>query len=268
MLAGGISIWRHYMEILLFENEEEMGRAAASMGAAKIRRAVEARQFANIVVATGVSQFSVLGKLAVEPNVPWHKVHIFHLDEYVGLSDDHEASFRRYLNDRFVSKLPAFASFEAIVGDSDDIEAEVLRLGRRLAGESIDVCFAGIGDNGHLAFNDPPADFRIVDSYHVVTLDEACRHQQVNEGWFESLSSVPSRAISMSIRQILKSDYLIVSAPGTRKSVPVRDAIEGQVTPELPASILQQHRACSILLDPSSAALLTSRPTEVSDSVC
>ena len=255
------------MEILLFENEQEMGCAAASMGAEKIKRAVAARQSANIVIATGQSQFSVLSNLALEPNVPWHKVHIFHLDEYVGLSDDHKASFRRYIKDRFISRLPAYASFEAISGDCDQIEAELSRLGHRLAGESIDVCFAGIGENGHLAFNDPPADFQIDEPYHVVSLDEACRQQQVNEGWFETLSSVPTRAISMSIRQIMKSDYLIVSVPGTRKGAPVRNAIEGQVTPEVPASILQQHRSCTILLDPPSAALLSNRPAEVAESV-
>jgi len=166
----------------------------------------------------------------------------------------HPASFRRYLDERFVSRLKPLGKFVPVIGDAAGLADEVRRLNGLIGAQTIDVCFAGIGENCHLAFNDPPADFETDDPYIVVTLDEACRRQQLGEGWFASLDAVPARAISMSVRQIMKSRELIVCVPDARKAKAVAAALEGPVTPTQPASILQRHKACTIYLDPPAAA--------------
>jgi glucosamine-6-phosphate deaminase len=188
------------------------------------------------------------------PGIDWSKVTVFHLDEYVGLAVSHPASFRRYLDERFVSRLKHLGNFVPVIGDAAGLADEVRRLNGLIGAQTIDVCFAGIGENCHLAFNDPPADFETDDPYIVVTLDEACRRQQLGEGWFASLDAVPARAISMSIHQIMKSRELIVCVPDARKAKAVAAALEGPVTPSQPASILQRHKACTIYLDPPAAA--------------
>jgi glucosamine-6-phosphate deaminase len=209
-------------------------------------------------VATGASQFEVLASLAQAPGVAWEKVTFFHLDEYLGLPLAHPASFRRYLWERFHSRLPVPPrAFHYLDGEAADSAAECARVGRLIAEATIDVAFLGIGENAHLAFNDPPADFVTEDPYLVVDLDDACRRQQLGEGWFPNLESVPKRALTMSIRQILKSRELIVTVPDTRKAVAVRDSLEGPVTPHVPASILREHTACSLFLDAAAASLLT-----------
>jgi glucosamine-6-phosphate deaminase len=180
----------------------------------------------------------------------------FHLDEYIGLPESHPGSFRRYLRERFVERLPALHAFIAIAGDAPDIAVEVERLNTLIAAREVDVCFAGIGENCHLAFNDPPADFKTEAPYIVVSLDEACRRQQLGEAWFATLDDVPPRAISMSIREIMKAKHLIVSVSDTRKAEAVRHAVAGPVSEFFPASILQRHEACTLFLDPSAAALL------------
>lgn len=244
------------MDVNVHEDKAALGRAAADEGVAAIAEALDARGAAHIVVATGASQFEMLEAL-VTADLDWSKVHVFHLDEYVGISADHPASFRRYLQERFVGRLPALGSFTAIDGDAADLHGEVARINASIANAEIDVCFAGIGENCHLAFNDPPADFETTDPYIVVTLDEACRRQQMGEGWFPALADVPERAISMSIRQILKAERIVLSVPDDRKAEAVRAAVEGPVTNAAPASILQTHPRTSLHLDRASASLLS-----------
>ncbi len=191
-----------------------------------------------------------------EPDIDWTNVTIFHLDEYIGLPISHPASFRRYLRERFVDHLPSSPrAFHELNGEGDCI-AECGRVGAILESHRIDVAFVGIGENGHLAFNDPPADFEADDPYLVVELDEKCRQQQFGEGWFESLDVVPGQAISMSVRQILKSDVIICTVPDERKAAAVRAAVEGEITPLVPASILQEHKRVELYLDEPAAAML------------
>ncbi|MFH5802896.1 glucosamine-6-phosphate deaminase [Alienimonas sp. DA493] len=246
------------MQIEIHPDAAAMGRAAAARGADVLRKAIAERGEAALIVATGASQFEVLAALVKEPDVDWSKVTGFHLDEYLGLPLDHPASFRGYLRERFVSKVPLKA-FHELNGEADDPDAERRRVGELLTAQPIDVAFVGIGENGHLAFNDPPADFETRDPYLVVDLDEACRRQQLGEGWFDSLEAVPTQALSMSVRQILESRVIVCSVPDERKATAVRAAVEGPVTPEVPASILQQHGDCTLMLDEAAASKLTKR---------
>ncbi len=247
------------MEIQCFDDPRELAVSAAAYGAERIRRAVESRGEATIVVATGNSQIRVLAEL-VDRTVPWHLVTAFHLDEYVGLPVSHRASFRAYLRNRFVSKVPRLQQFHEIDGEADP-SVECRRLGRLIDMRRIDVLFAGIGENGHLAFNDPPGDFETRDAYIVVNLDEACRMQQVGEGWFDSVRDVPRQAISMSISRIMDAACIVASVPDLRKAQAVKQTIEGPIGPECPASILRRHRDCRLLLDRDSASLTSILPT-------
>lgn len=232
------------------------GAKAAAFGAARIRDALNARGEANIIVATGASQFEMLEALVQEPDIAWDRVTGFHLDEYVGLAITHPASFRAYLWKRFHQRLPRpLKAFHYLSGE-DDAAKECARVGALIQQHPIDVCFAGIGENAHLAFNDPPADFSTEQPYLVVNLDDACRRQQLGEGWFPNFDAVPKQAISMSIRQILKAKTIIITAPDTRKAQAVRDSLEGPVTNQVPSSILQQHADTHVYLDTPSAALL------------
>lgn len=244
------------MNIVITPDPSRLGQTSAEQGAEAIRQALAANGSATIIVATGASQFATLEALVKAPEIDWSKVTAFHLDEYIGLPESHPASFRRYLKERFVSKVP-LAGFHAIAGDSSDPKAECARLAALIAPHQIDVAFVGIGENGHLAFNDPPADFEVEEPYLVVDLDEACRQQQLGEGWFESLEKVPTQAISMSVKQILKSKLIICSVPDERKSVAVRNSVEGKVIETVPASILQSHANTTLFLDNASAKLLT-----------
>ena len=245
------------MQRVVCESREEMARQAATAGADALRRALQEKGEATLIVATGVSQFQMLAELVVAEDIAWDKVTVFHLDEYVGLPESHPASFRRFLHERFVSQLPIpLRAFHAINGEGDCV-AECRRLKGLIAGREIAVAFAGIGENGHLAFNDPPADFETEEPYLIVNLDESCRRQQVGEGWFPTLEEVPTQAISMSIRQILKSEVILCLAPGARKAHVVQETVEGSVTPMLPASCLQQHPHTVLYLDAASASLLT-----------
>ena len=236
-----------------------MGKAAAAAGAAWIRRAIADRGAATIIVATGASQFEMLEALVTEPNIDWNLVTGFHLDEYVGLSIEHPASFRRYLWQRFVRQLSVpLRAFHYLNAETDPL-AECRRVGAILRQHPVDVAFVGIGENGHLAFNDPPANFETEEPYLVVQLDDACRRQQLGEGWFAIFDDVPQQAISMSVSQIMKSRAIICTVPDARKAEAVRQAIEGPVTPHVPASILQSHGMCRVFLDEKSAHLLSCR---------
>jgi glucosamine-6-phosphate deaminase len=244
------------MDVKIMPDKLAMGKAAAAAGAEQIRRALAARGHANIIVATGASQFEMLAALVKEPGINWNRVTGFHLDEYVGLPIDHPASFRGYLWQRFVSQLPLpLRTFYFLDAESDP-QAECRRVGEIIRQHPIDVAFVGIGEDGHLAFNDPPADFETEQPYLVVQLDDACRRQQLGEGWFPTFDDVPKRAISMSIRQIMKSGTIICTVPDDRKAEAVRNAVEGEVSPKAPASILQQHMQCTLYLDQPAAKLL------------
>jgi glucosamine-6-phosphate deaminase len=233
-----------------------MGRAAADAGAAAIRAAIATHSEATIVVATGASQFEMLEALATAPGIDWNRVTAFHLDEYVGLPASHPASFRGYLRKRFLEPLNGRPRLVEVDGDAQDPAAEAERLSALIAGRRVDVCFAGFGENCHLAFNDPPADFGTTRSYMVVTLDDACRRQQMGEGWFPTLDAVPQRAITMSIPQMLRSALIVLSVPDARKAQAVKDAVEGPVTEQHPGSILQQHPNTLLFIDPPAASLL------------
>jgi len=246
------------MKIQKHATKSLMAEAAASWGAAAIRSAIVERGEANIVVATGASQFEMLGALLAEPDIAWDRVTAFHLDEYVGLPLNHPASFRLYLWQRFVSRLPlplrAFHYLNAEVTP----DAECQRVGNILKIHPIDVAFVGIGENGHLAFNDPPADFETDSPYIVVDLDDACRQQQLGEGWFPTFDDVPKQAISMSIRQIMKSRAIACTVPDERKAEAVQRCVEGKVDAQAPASILQQHSKTVLFLDDAAASKLPS----------
>jgi len=271
------------MQVITHTTKQELGQQAASHGAVLIREAIQRAGQAAIIVATGASQFEMLAALVAERDIRWDKVTAFHLDEYLGLEITHPASFRNFLWQRFASRLPLpLAAFHLIHGErnaeisakspgagagrsaaSARVDPELVRAQREcgrlsalILGCTIDVAFVGIGENGHLAFNDPPADFASDVPYRVVTLDEACRRQQLGEGWFRTLDAVPQRAISMSIRQIMKSQAVIASVPDARKAEAVRRCVQGVVSPHAPASILQHHARATLYLDRHSASLL------------
>jgi glucosamine-6-phosphate deaminase len=243
------------MKIQIHETNEETGAAAAELAAAEIRKAVEAFGEANIILATGASQFHLLAHL-VTLDVDWSKVSAFHLDEYIGIPASHPASFRGYLRQRFVNPVACLKAFHYVNGDHPNPQEECQRLNDIIDGMRIDLACIGIGENGHLAFNDPPADFDVEDPYIIVTLDAACRMQQLREGWFPDFDSVPRQAISMSIRQIMKSQVIVCTVPDDRKAEAVRNSVEGRVTNDVPASILQQHPQCYLFLDTASASQL------------
>ena len=242
------------MEIKIFDTKLELGQAAAHDAAKIINQAINERDAAYVIAATGASQFELLDALAQE-EIDWTKVVFFHLDEYVGLPESHPASFRRYLKERVVSRIHPKA-FHFLDGEADDVREECRRVGDLIAQQTIDVAFVGIGENGHLAFNDPPADFNTEEPYIVVNLDEACRQQQVGEGWFKNVAEVPAQAISMSIAQILKSRNILCIVPDQRKAEAVRASVKLEVSPTHPASALQQHEHVTMYLDRYSSSLL------------
>lgn len=246
------------MEIRILSDKPSLGAAAAAVAVQAIVRAITQQGRAHVILATGASQFEMLDALVRAQGIDWSRVTAFHLDEYIGLPPTHPASFRRYLHERFVARVPSLAAFIDVNGDAPDPQAECRRLGEIIRQCPIDVACVGIGENGHLAFNDPPADFATEEPYLVVDLDETCRRQQLGEGWFPTLDDVPQRAISMSVRQILKSRRIVCTVPDARKARAVQKAVEGPVTPHCPASILQQHPDCHLFLDPPAASLLRS----------
>jgi glucosamine-6-phosphate deaminase len=235
-----------------------MGKAAAEHGAECIQSAVDARGEAAVILATGASQFTMLERL-VELDLDWSRVRCFHLDEYVGLDEQHPASFHRYLRERFLDRITGAQprSFEFVNGNADDLAAECRRLSSLISAATVDASFVGIGENGHLAFNNPPADFETRVPFFVVELDEECRRQQIGEGWFASLEDVPNRAITMSCREILRSRHIIASVPQRRKSHAVSCTVNGPVSPDCPASILQEHPDCWLFLDKTAASELS-----------
>lgn len=246
------------MVIRQFQDKREMAKVAADQAASALRQAIEEKGKARIIAATGAAQFEFLEALTSLPGIDWRKVEMFHLDEYIGIPASHPASFCRFLQERLLQKT-GIVNHHLLNGEKDP--AEVIRVtGKALQDEPIDVAFVGVGENGHLAFNDPPADFETEEPYLVVTLDEACRRQQLSEGWFPTLGDVPRQAISMSVRQILKAKKIICIVPDTRKAAAVQACFGGEISPLAPASILRNHPDTTLYLDQHSAALLNVAP--------
>jgi glucosamine-6-phosphate deaminase len=241
--------------VRVFEDKIALSKAAAEQAATTLRRAIRDRRRARIVVATGTSQLDFLDALTKARDIEWQRVEMFHLDEYVGLSITHPGSFRKYLMEKFI-RIAGIAQYHLL--DGEDNPREVMRrVGGTLKSAPIDIAFAGIGENGHLAFNDPPADFDTNEAYRLVDLDEACRRQQVGEGWFANIAEVPRQAISMSVRQILQAGEIIAVVPDVRKARAVKLCVEGEITPMAPASILRTHPAATLYLDRKSSSLLS-----------
>lgn len=231
-----------------------LARAAAEQAATTIRHAISECGGTRIVAATGTSQFEFLEELTKAPDIDWKKVEMFHLDEYLNLSPTHRASFRKYLRERLIDKV-GITRAHLLDGQRDPAEV-ITEITAEIRKAPIDVAFVGIGENGHLAFNDPPADFDTDEAYIVVELDESCRRQQLAEGWFKSLEEVPRRALSMTVRQVLKAKQIIAVVPDARKAQAVEKCFHGEITPMAPASILRTHPNTFVYLDKDSAALL------------
>ena len=243
------------MNIFKATTKRETSEAAAHAASTKLRNALTENGSASFIVATGASQFDFLAALTADETIDWDSTTMFHLDEYIGIPETHPASFRKYLRERLVDIVhPGTVHF--LDGETDEPQAECDRLNHIISQHQIDVAFVGIGENGHLAFNDPPADFETEDPYILVELDEACRLQQVGEGWFNGIDDVPTQAISMAIRQIMKAKAIVCTVPDERKAEAVRNCLHGEITPMHPASILQTHTDCAVFLDAGSASLL------------
>jgi len=240
--------------IKCFDDKKEMARVAADQAASILRDTIQKQGKARLIAATGAAQFEFLEALTTLPAIDWKRVEMFHLDEYIGLPETHPASFCRFLKERLIQKT-GMVHYHLLNGDEDPAEV-IRRTGEALQSEPIDVAFVGIGENGHLAFNDPPADFETEEPYIIVTLDEPCRRQQLGEGWFDSLADVPRRAISMSVRQILKTKQILCIVPDARKANAVKACFDGEISPLAPASILRTHPNTTVYLDKNSAALL------------
>jgi glucosamine-6-phosphate deaminase len=246
------------MRIAVFPDKNSLAKAAADDAGAAIRGAIKAEGAARIIAATGASQFQFLDLLTQAPGIDWGRVEMFHLDEYLGIAEDHPASFRRYLRERLINKT-GITRYHLLDGDRNP-QSVIASVTAEIRKAPIDVAFVGVGENGHLAFNDPPADFETDEAYILVGLDEACRRQQLGEGWFKSLDEVPRRAISMTVKQILKAKQILCIVPDARKAQAVANCFAGEVTPLAPASILQTHPNTVVYLDQDSAARLKAKP--------
>jgi glucosamine-6-phosphate deaminase len=243
------------LEVIIARSKLALGEAAARHAAQSLGRILANRGSARLIAATGASQFDFLEVLTSTPGIAWQRVEMFHLDEYIGLPVTHPASFRKYLLERLIHKT-GITHYHLLDGERDPWEV-IQQVGSELSSRPVDLAFVGIGENGHLAFNDPPANFETEEPYLVVELDEACRTQQMKEGWFSAMVDVPARAISMSVRQILKADEIIAVVPDARKAQAVKSCIEGEISPMAPASILRTHPNTTIYLDVESASLLS-----------
>jgi len=244
------------MVVHVFESNSKLGQKAADDFAELLTRTLEDRGKAAVILATGNSQLTFFSALQAQKGVPWDKVSVFHMDEYLGMSDQHPASFPRYIREKLVDVVHP-AAFYPILGHAPDVESELKRYANLLRDLRPDICVLGIGENGHLAFNDPPADFQTPELIHVVNLDLKCRMQQVGEGHFLKLEDVPKRAITLTVPALLSVKHVLAVVPEARKAAAVKAALEGQITPDCPASILRTHPHVTVYLDRESAALLT-----------
>ena len=224
------------MKIDISDNKNEMGSRAADQAAAIICAAIAERNEARVIFASAASQFEFIEALLAHAEIDWSKVCGFHLDEYVGLAADHPASFRRFLKERLLAKLPCpVKRFTFVGGDAPDTAAECARLEAAIREKPVDLACIGIGENGHIAFNDPPADFETKAAYAVVALDEVCRLQQVGEGWYPNLDAVPTHAFSMTVPQIMAAGTIVVTVPDERKAKAVSMAVDGPLTNMCPS---------------------------------
>lgn len=243
------------MKIVIAQNREQLGRFVAEQAATALRACLASQPSCNLVIATGSSQFEVLDQLVAQPDIDWSRVCGFHLDEYIGLDRQHSASFVGYLAARFVDKLPlqSFYFLDGTLPAKELQEKACAAIGE----QAIDLLLCGIGENAHLAFNDPPADFLTDEPYLIVELDDACRMQQVGEGWFDRFENVPKQAISMSIDKIVSAKQILCTVPDRRKALAVKNSVEGEVTSAVPASILQRHSHTTLILDSASSSQLS-----------
>lgn len=243
-------------QVKVFPSKAAAGAAAAEEAAESLLRALAHHNHARMIVATGNSQLDTVGALSRRNGIDWSRVEVFHMDEYIGLTSGHPASFRRWIKEKLVDSVHP-GQVHYLDGDAVDCHAECARYGQLLMAAPIDVCLLGIGENGHLAFNDPHvADFHDSQVVKPATLDLACRRQQVGEGHFTNLDEVPKQALTLTIPTLMRSEHIICSVPERRKAEAVRNAIHGPLTPECPASLLRTHPHASIYLDLESAALL------------
>lgn len=250
------------MNVIINQNPKALGKAAAAKTAELIRESINKKGYANIILATGASQFETLNHLIKEDGIDWSKVTMFHLDEYISLPETHKASFRKYLKERFLEKVPKLKQVNLINGEVDPAE-ECKRLSDLIEKNPIDVALVGIGENGHLAFNDPPADFENRQPFFIVDLNTQCRQQQVNEGWFNKVEDVPKQAITISISKIMQSEHIVCSVPDERKAKAVDDCLSGEINTMHPASILREHESCYIYLDENSSKYLLREDTSL-----
>jgi glucosamine-6-phosphate deaminase len=238
-----------------FEDKASLAKAAADQAATAVTRAIRDRGKARVIAASAASQFEFLEALTATPGIDWKRVELFHLDEYIGLPMSHPASFCKFLQERLIGKA-GITNYHLLNGEENPVKV-IRETSKFLSAAPIDVAFVGIGENGHLAFNDPPADFETEEPFIVVNLDEACRLQQVGEGWFKDLSTVPTQAISMSVRQVMKSKEILAVVPDARKAHAIKACFDGEINPMAPSSILRTHPNATVYLDRHSAALLS-----------
>jgi glucosamine-6-phosphate deaminase len=243
------------MIIKVFDDKRSLAKAAAEQAATAIRAAIKDHQHARVVAASAASQLEFLEALTAMQGIDWKRVELFHLDEYIGVPMTHPASFCKFLQEHLVNKT-GITKVHLLNGTADPVG--VLReASKAIAAAPIDIAFVGIGENGHLAFNDPPADFETEEPFLIVKLDEACRRQQVGEGWFPDISAVPKQAMSMSVRQVLRSREILAVVPDKRKAQAIKACFDGPISPMAPSSILRTHPNATIYLDQQSAALLS-----------
>ncbi len=238
------------MEIRICKNPEELGKSAARETAAILRQVIAEKGNARIALSTGASQFDTI-KALVKEDVDWSKVEMFHLDEYVDLPITHKASFRKYLKERFCDFVPTLKAAHFVDGTVEGIAA----LTAEIRKAPIDIGLIGIGENTHIAFNDPPANFDTEESYIVVNLDEACRRQQMGEGWFPTFDDVPKQAVSMTVSQIMSCERIISCVPYAVKADAVEKTLHTtETTPNVPATKLKEHKNFILYVDMDSAA--------------
>lgn len=249
------SFYKDKLKIEIFEEKKDMGQAAAIFVAKNLNQAIEEKGFANLILGTGTSQYPLLMAL-LKRDIDWTKINLFHLDEYIGLSDRHPASFRRFLKENVASKITP-KNVYYLNGDAEDINHEIERYEKLLRDNPIDVACIGIGENGHIAFNDPSvADFSDFHYLKVVELEETCKKQQVNERWFSTIDDVPERALTLTITAIMDCKILCCTVPDERKSEAVYKAVNDEISPSCPASIMRKHDNAVLFLDKFSAIKL------------
>ena len=242
------------LRVYIYESRDRMARSAAACFAAFLRELFQAHAMLSVMFATGMSQVEFLAYLTSDKDLDWSRVRALHMDEYVGLPPSHRASFRNYLHKNLVAAAPTI-EFCGIQGDAADTEAEIRRYTELFERARLELCAMGIGENGHIAFNDPPvADFKDPKRFKIVELDAKCRAQQVHEGWFPDDAAVPRRAITATVTALMSIPRLVVTVPGERKTEAVANALLGPIAETCPASVLRRHSNAHLFLDADSAA--------------